>query len=654
MATRTADNASTNVSTAASRKRPAAPDSGGSAPQNRRRDPKVSRACDSCKAKKIRCSGTLPCDICTRRRLPCSYASKYSRGRPPTPLLGGKVAGVPISGDLGQQSTAADILSTEGERNQPLTSAGDNPFLCANDSTAESLCGDIAARDLVRFYFDTCAVTYRLLHRQTTEGWLQSMLEDRRQGHPLSHSVGHARSATIFTILAIATFRKSKINDDPPTNGTVLYLEKSDHFFCSAMRMTDSEVGFPRLESAQARLIQVLYLLQTSRMNKAWYTFGRALQIISSLGLHRRRGRIPNPYSKGCPDYISLQCGRRVFWVAYIIDKYLSVVFGRPRLLHDDEVDQDFPDSMNDEDMVADDHSSRHAAEECHIDSLIFHARIAKLIGRVSRNVYSTTTEEKQDRVASACPLINELHAWRASLPPHLGTVRPSTLVPSFRREAIALQLAYSHALIHANRPFLLGDGSPINYDSRVRDRINECISAARKTLELVEYMAKDPNLFHSFWWTHYATFCALAVVYVWQIRSYSDDSALPRGTHVVLDELAERCHSHLHKASSAASPSRRYGIILDEMRLEAKRQITRNPRHYPLEGMAIPDNEFGEGSNDHERSIIAGTVPEGCGPFEIGLGGLPDLLQSWQTTDWLDLDSSAFYPVPEYFDLAY
>lgn len=246
-----------------------------------------------------------------------------------------------------------------------------------------------------------------------------------------------------------------------------------------------------------------------------------------------------------------------------------------------------------------------------------------------------------QDRVSSAGSLIEELHEWRASLPPHLGTVKPSTLIPSFRREAIALQLAYSHALIHANRPFLLGDGYPVSDASRIRDRIDECISAARKTLELVEYMAQDTNLFHSFWWTHYATFCALAVVYVWKIRSHSGDNALPRGTYVVLDELAERCHSHLHKASSAASPSRRYGVILDEMRLEAKRQAVKNTRRRSVQGTGGLGNTFRGSSNDNEGSMVAGTLPEGCGPIELGLGGLPDLLQSWQTTDWLDLDSS-------------
>ncbi|PSN75392.1 hypothetical protein BS50DRAFT_39179 [Corynespora cassiicola Philippines] len=37
---------------------------------------KVTRACDTCKAKKAKCSGTQPCETCQRRGIQCLYEAR--------------------------------------------------------------------------------------------------------------------------------------------------------------------------------------------------------------------------------------------------------------------------------------------------------------------------------------------------------------------------------------------------------------------------------------------------------------------------------------------------------------------------------------------------------------------------------------------------
>lgn len=80
--------------------------------QNRRKLHKVSRACDHCKAKKARCSGTLPCATCSARGLSCGYGTKYSRGRPPTPPPAESVAVCPSPASAASASGVPELQRT--------------------------------------------------------------------------------------------------------------------------------------------------------------------------------------------------------------------------------------------------------------------------------------------------------------------------------------------------------------------------------------------------------------------------------------------------------------------------------------------------------------------------------------------------------------
>lgn len=214
--------------------------------------------------------------------------------------------------------------------------------------------------------------------------------------------------------------------------------------------------------------------------------------------------------------------------------------------------------------------------------------------------------------------------------------MKPSTLVPAFRRQAIALQLAYSHALIHANRPFLLSEAASEN--------VTECIFATKESLELVNRMAGDSTLFHSFWWTHYVIFCALAVVYVWEIQRATRSTAEIDGESLrKIFDLAEKCRGHLKRASAGLSQNRRYSIILDEIRSEAQRCrfLWRNPPN-PPQG----DQNGGEGNTNTDASFILLQDPDTFGSDPQALLHeyiMPNLLDNFLFSDWQTLDSSVY-----------
>ncbi|KAL1860725.1 hypothetical protein Daus18300_009068 [Diaporthe australafricana] len=209
---------------------------------------------------------------------------------------------------------------------------------------------------------------------------------------------------------------------------------------------------------------------------------------------------------------------------------------------------------------------------------------------------------------------------------------------------------------MHANRPFLLGAvstpaerGGPTPLD----DSVEECLGAARAALETLDSMVKDSSLFYALWWTPYVTFCALAVVYVWEIQNRESGDAAD------LLKLAERCHNHLELSNATDSPSRRYGIILKELQQEAKYQSTVLQSDQPGQpersanivtgtSLAEPMDASLHASDELEigqPSVMASSLGG------VGFAGQSRLLEAWQTTDWLDLDSSAFGPFPDFED---
>lgn len=118
-----------NNTVPAGRKRKTSDSSAGNNNKSHAQRQKITRACDYCKGKKTRCTGTLPCLRCSRLSLRCEYNAAYSRGLPPEPLPFANSGGgnsSPSSNHIGydlsppsQGSARSRLACTASSRSQP-------------------------------------------------------------------------------------------------------------------------------------------------------------------------------------------------------------------------------------------------------------------------------------------------------------------------------------------------------------------------------------------------------------------------------------------------------------------------------------------------------------------------------------------------------
>jgi hypothetical protein len=332
--------------------------------------------------------------------------------------------------------------------------------------------------------------------------------------------------------------------------------------------------------------------------------FGTTMQLVTALGLHRRR---LSKINRGGSAYVEQELRKRIFWSAYTLDKYLSVMFGRPRLLDDEDVDQDMPDEVNDEDMFLEAPPKFQGAADCMMTASVLHfrllsssfffsfssncwLRLGHITGEISRRVYPTKSTSTVAPYKAAIELVAELQEWKKSLHPLFSSVQASSLIQPLCRQSNVLQLAYGHAMIHATRLFILNDFTdlsrrPLMPLDLVATHVRNCIDAAKDIMQRVDAMAGRGSMLESFWFTHYICFCAILVVYIYTIQQHqsSQNPASPSLSSSGdegqdLFSLAETCQVHLAKATRKNCPSRRYGIILEELRLDVHRQLASDP----------------------------------------------------------------------------
>ncbi|KAK1658753.1 fungal-specific transcription factor domain-containing protein, partial [Colletotrichum godetiae] len=462
-------------------------------------------------------------------------------------------------------------VQSPGYLNTSVFNFGDRP-LPGQDSSFAILPPRPVAESMVKRYFDFAATTHRFLHRPTIESWLE-MLYDTN-GSMLYKESARSQTALLFMVFAHSNNYQNFCSSPLPL---------SARFFAVAEHQLSMEKGEIRLAHIQARLAQCFYLLAQSRLNHCWTLFGITAQLAMALGIHRK-SRV-DPKTSDRLDYVDLECRKRTFWCAYNLNTYLSAALGRPMTFHDEDIDQALPLCVDD-DQIYPGYGTRLIEGSSLLASApVAQIKLSRIVARVMRSLYGIKSCSTEEHLVFAARFNRDLSEWRDSISYLLDTAGPSALyVKLVLRQRDVLKLAYWHAQILVHRPFLLKSLSSIFSSGRekgtdylrlrheeIRMNIQLCIDAAIEITKHINLINNAGELYSTLFFIPYYGFCAVVILYVFSIQRRVETPE----TCLDCFRLASRCHAQIESIATNGSLMQRYGVVLQELRLEVLRNNT-------------------------------------------------------------------------------
>ncbi|KAL6233556.1 fungal-specific transcription factor domain-containing protein [Aspergillus navahoensis] len=285
-------------------------------------------------------------------------------------------------------------------------------------------------------------------------------------------------------------------------NRTVAHLDhqRSWLFIKNALgTFHDLCLGQPDLWSIQALLGMSIFFLGTMSAEPCCFLVAAAIRISEQLGL----GRLKEDIALSSED---MEHRRRIFWIAYCLDREISIRYGRPPTQSDEDMSIDLPAATLVGDVQLLPSTSRHGG----FDAFRANCRLATIKGRLYKDLYSAAAKDRPlpEIMASVGTLDRMLRDWREDLP---SECRPGSHgLPSAPQSTISLMLLYLHYsyfnCIIAMHRLIVSRGIQTSEDllrryrdlsssghppctSKVFESESLCANAARASIRLMRYM---------------------------------------------------------------------------------------------------------------------------------------------------------------------
>ncbi|PYH90616.1 hypothetical protein BO71DRAFT_387257 [Aspergillus ellipticus CBS 707.79] len=287
-------------------------------------------ACAECRRRKLRCDGKQPqCENCFLAGVACVMSPPSSRRGPKKGHL--KTLQTRISNLENQllrqgNGQITDIPSIDGSETvdmlvhafqaplpvnnglpQPvdLTPPGDplviSPFGVAPGEALEAI-SDVLRADLDQLYFDRVHSFVPILHQQSYLLWTKDFIKTE------------ARRCLQYAMWAMVASMSAQLEHlrEPLYRSALRLLES----------LKDVSVEFYQIEHVQAWLMVSIYEFTRLTYDRGWMSAGQCFRLVQLMKLHE----IDNAETTAEPEgWIRTEEKRRVFWMAYVLDCFISM-----------------------------------------------------------------------------------------------------------------------------------------------------------------------------------------------------------------------------------------------------------------------------------------------------------------------------------------
>lgn len=284
--------------------------------------------------------------------------------------------------------------------------------------------------------------------------------------------------------------------------------------------------------SLQAIVCVIIYLQSSGSMHLCYSYISIAISASLQMGLHR------SPASAHL-DPVQRETRSRLFWVIQTMETYVTTLLGLPTTLSDEDIDQDLPLCVDDENLTTPSSplaTSRMTAVNAHI-------RLIRIMRNLVHEIYPRA-KRSGNKIGVNYALIvkyeEELDLWFQSLPAPTPTdsLQPDHLrleselflayftLLTWDRTQLLLRLAYAHVQMVLYRPFIhqiIRAESKDVPEMRSFACASACIKAAMQIVWIVGELSNRGLLVGAYWFTVYITFFAVMALCMFIIGNPDD-----------------------------------------------------------------------------------------------------------------------------------